>query len=359
MGVKKNSILLTGATGLIGSYLLSIFLLNGHKVYALVRDRNEKDAKARLIDRLGFWNSSIAHNNLSAIVGDITDVRLGLNSRTISKVIKEIDEVFHCAAITNINWPYEKIQKVNVEGTQNVFDLAYACINQGGHIKVNHLSTAYLYGDYEKEFSENELKVGQQFKNTYERSKFEAEKLVGKYRQKGLWIDIFRPSIVIGESRTGKIFKFKNMYQLIDLCKLNLFDVLPLAGAFVNLVPIDLTSKAIYIMSTKTVAKNKTYHPFPLNQIPIDKIIELGSSIFGFKKPSIVPSEEFKPNNLTPSQKLILQNAFLSTNFKCRLISQYTNDILRNYKFVMPHMNLHILSRILRYYLKRGRKGLE
>jgi thioester reductase-like protein len=201
---SKPTVFLTGATGLVGSYLLKVLLENGHKVYALGRNKNDQKGKNRVVTALKFWNKkaySTYGKNLIVVGGDITQRNLGIKKAKLKKIQKEVGEIFHCAASIAFNWPIDKIRRINVDGTREVLEFALKCKNP---VRVNHLSTAYVCGNHKGVFTEKDLDVGQKFNTTYEQSKFEAEKLVHTYQKKGLSINIFRPALVIGESTTGK-----------------------------------------------------------------------------------------------------------------------------------------------------------
>lgn len=348
---EKRTIFITGATGLLGSYLLKILLQNGHKVYALARGQNVQEASERVIKKVKFWDEKVSAKNLSVLVGDIIKENLGLDSKTLYKLKSEVDEIFHCAAVTNLNWPLDEIRKINTEGTRNILYFAEECTKTGRFIKTNHISTAYIYGSFKGVFTENDLEVGQKFNTTYEQTKFEAEKLVGAYRKKGLWIDIFRPPIIIGHSKTGKILKFKNIYQLIYLCRLGIFDYLPVINLSARIVPVDSTSEAIYVISLNTKEKNKNYHPFANSDMPVNNIIGCGCRLMGIRSPKPVSLDDPDIKKLSPAQTAILQNTLFSINFQSKLNSDYTNKILEGYNFRFPKMDDNLLADILKFFI--------
>jgi thioester reductase-like protein len=351
----KRVFFLTGATGLVGSYLLKIFLEKGHKVYALSRRKGGKSAHDRVVDKLKFWGGPAAagQRNLRVVEGDVCFKDLGITRDQRNRLIKETDEIFHSAAITDLNWPYEKIRKVNVGGTRHILEFARVCAKKGVLKKVNHISTACVYGDYTGVFAENDLGVGQKFGNTYTKTKFEAEKLVGKFRKRGLWVDIFRPPVVVGSSRNGKTFQLKHIYQFLYLCKLEIFDNLPLKEANLSIVSIDELAQAIYILSQRGGEVNKNYHPFPNGMIPVRKIINLLYSTVKFKKPRYVRYENFNLSGLSPVQKIILQDGVLSVNFKTRIDSRYTNSVLKRYNFIFQKHDNVLLTKVARYSFSR------
>jgi thioester reductase-like protein len=289
--------------------------------------------------------------------GDITEKNIGLSIENLKLLKNEVDEIFHSAAITDLNVPIDVIRQTNVEGTRKILDFAFELKKNHRFIKVNHISTAYVYGNYQGRFTEKDLDVGQNFNTNYEKTKFEAEKLVVKYRKKGMWIDIFRPSMVLGESHGGKTFQMKHIYQVFKLCKLELFDNLPFLNGFVSLVPIDIVSKAIYILSQEGQKKNMTYHTFPRKLNSIDKILNIGNKVLRFKMPKIISLSKFDTNKLTPTQKVILNDLITPLNFRIKLSSKATNSILGHLKFKIPEVNKVIIKRMLEYSLKRTQNG--
>jgi thioester reductase-like protein len=339
-------VFLTGATGLVGSYLLKILLQKGHKVYALSRSKDDKNARQRVVDILNYWDKKVYPKfrwNLMVLEGDITQSNLGLSQKKRNLVKNNVEEFFHSAAVTDINWPLNKIRKINVGGTKNVLDFAIKCKKI---YKVNHISTAYVCGKYKGVFTENDLDVGQSFNTTYEQSKFEAEKLVKKYRKK-LKIDIFRPSVVIGESKTGKINQLKNIYQFLKLCELELFDSLPILKSHISTVFIDDCARALYAISKKSNIHNKTYNIFPNTSVPLKRILNIFCDIRKLKRPRIISISAFNLNRISPSQKIILKRNILALNTKVKLDSRNTSSILRSFNFEYTLPNKTLLKRIL------------
>ena len=355
----KKTIFLTGATGLLGSYLLKILLENGHKVYVLARKQKDKNAKQRVVDILKFWDHEVLKNSDKLVIleGDITKQDLDLNKKTIKLLQDEIGEVFHCAAITEFNRTLDSIRKTNVDGTRRILNLASRC---KGLKKVNHISTAYVCGDHKGVFKEDDLDVGQKFNITYEQTKFEAEKVVEEFRKKDLWIDIFRPAFVLGESNTGKTPLFQNLFQAIHLWSLEIFDSFPAKDVSFNIINIDTLSKSIFILNSHVRSKNMNYHPFGSQSISLEKIIDIASEFVGFKKPQLVNFDELNKNKLTAAQKRLLQNNIFSFNPYVALDSTKTNRILQKYGFNFPVVTKKMILNLLEYaidvnYIKHGK----
>lgn len=347
----KNTIFITGATGFLGSYLLKIFLENDHKVFVLARSKNGINTRARIVQTLKFWDNNLIKkiHNLTIVNGDIRLKNLGIGSTIAHKLLNQVDEIFHTAAIIELHTPLKDIYAVNVRGTRNVLDLALEWHKHGRLQKVNHISTAYVYGDYTKSFTETDLDKGQHFNTNYERTKFEAEKLVRRYRKTGLWIDVFRPPMILGESKTGKTFQFLHVYQFLKLCKLELFDSLPLADGFVSIVPVDIAAQAIYRLDLKCRKKNLTYHCFPAKLNSIKEMVTIGAKVLGYRTPKAVPMADFSRLNLTPVQRMLLSRNLTSMNFKVKLNSNRTNTMLRRIGFTIPTIGTQTLIVMLKY----------
>jgi long-chain acyl-CoA synthetase len=354
---KKKKVFLTGATGLVGSYLLKILLQEGHKVYVLARSKDNKAARTRVTEVLKFWDKNVLSRkarNLVVLDGDITKKNLGLDKQKTDLLKNEVEEIYHCAAVTQFNWPLEEIRKVNVEGTKNILNLAVKCKKNGRLKKVNHLSTAYVCGDYEGIFREDDLDVGQGFNSTYEQSKFESEKLVEEYREKGLWIDTFRPPLVLGESTTGKTITFQqSIYQLLHIWSLEIFDSFPGKGIFINIVSLDDICLAIFKISSLTSLKNKNYHLFNYKVVPLKTILTMSSQFLGFRNPALGSRDDFFKSNPTSAQKMLLMNNILLFNNNVKLDSRKTNRILGKYKFKFSDLDGDFLITLLKYCIRR------
>ena len=350
MSAEKRTIFLTGATGLVGSYLLKIVLENGHKVYALARSNGEKSARDRVIEKLKFWDEEVSVDKLKVVEGDITETDLGINSQIKNKLEKEVEEIFHCAAETGFNFPLRYVRTVNVNGTKNILKLALQLHKNGNLKKVNYVSTAYVCGAYKGKFSESDFNLRQRFNTSYEKSKFEAEILVRNTRKKGIWIDIFRPSIVIGESKTGKIITFsQGLYQLFHILKQNIFDFFPSKNYSVNLVPVDELCKSMLLIAHKTKMHNKTYHVFSPKTISLEKVLGRASRILKFKKPKLINPRDILKYIFSPIQKVILKKNILLFNNEVHLDSHWTNSILKGYNFKFSDINDRIFRRQLFY----------
>lgn len=358
MADKKQTVFITGVTGLVGSYLLKTFLENGHKVYALARSKDNKPAKERVVEILKFWDERVLDkiDNLAVLEGDITKADLGLDSKTIDLLRKTIDEIFHLAAITRFDATLNELKKVNIEGTRNVLELSLDWNKKGKTKKVNHFSTAYVCGDHKGVFKEKDLDVGQKFNIPYEQSKFEAERVVAEYRDKGLWIDIFRPPAVVGESTTGKTFRFKQaFYQILHALNLGMFEYFPMEKKyFINSVFVNELCNGVFIISSQSTNVSKNYHLFNPQSMPLEDIVNISSEFLGFKRPKYIAAAQFIKNKSTPAQERLLRYNLFFLNTDVIINPNISCNFLKKYSFEFSSLNKKTFLILLDYAVKAG-----
>ena len=271
MSDKKSRVyFVTGFPGFIGKRLV-FHLARKEKdatIYLLVQPKFVEDAK-RYVGTLA------KGARVELLQGDIVDMHLGLSGAEYARLCDEVTDIFHLAAIYYLGVPKDVAQKVNVEGTRNVIELA----RDVRHLRrLSHFSTAYVSGDRLGVIAEDELDMHQSFRNVYEETKFQAEKLMRR-AMKDLPVSIFRPSIVVGDSRTGEIDKFDGPYYLGILLVLSPLTVpLPLPGngiAPLNAVPVDFVVEAAYTLSQDPRAAGQTFHLTDPNPMSSRRVYEL------------------------------------------------------------------------------------
>lgn len=357
---KIKNILLTGATGSVGSYLLKILLENKNKVYVLARAKGNKCARDRVLDILRFWDEALIDknliNNLHIIEGDITLPNLGMTSKKdIELLVSDVEVIFHSAAAIDFRMPLEMARKINVIGTRNVLDFALNCKKRGTLKKVNHISTAYIMGTKKNiYFSEDMLELGQDFYTTYEKTKYEAEILVKECLYESLDISVFRPGIVIGDSKEGKINDFRLFYQPLIFFSKEIYEQFPFSlECSHNLINVDTVAKAIFLLGDRSGPK--IYNITSPQNTSILFCLRLASEYFGFKLPRFVPIEEFDFKKWTPVQKALAELYIpYFNNYDVKFMSQKTQDILKEYNFIYPEINKDNIIRNLAYCYKAG-----
>ena len=230
------------------------------KLYVLARDRFAPDA-ARLLADLG------AGDRAEILVGDVCDMDLGLSSAEYRALSQELTWIHHLAGIYFMGVDDDTARKVNVGGTRTILELAR---DAGRLERVVHWSTAMVSGDRKGTVYGEDLDTGQRFHNGYERTKYEAERLV-RAAMRQLPITVMRPGIIVGDSSTGEIDKLDGPYYLMVLIATNASGLrLPILGrgdAPLHLVPIDYVVAAAWHAARSAGAAGKTFHlvdPSPL-----------------------------------------------------------------------------------------------
>lgn len=237
------------------------------KLYVLAREKFAADANALLA-------TLPRGHRAEVLVGDVCDMDLGLSSLEYRALSKEVTWIHHLAGIYFMGVDAETARRVNVLGTRTVLDLAKDAAKLE---RVVHWSTAMVSGDRRGTFYEDDLDVGQKFHNDYERTKYEAERLV-RAAMRQLPITVLRPGIIVGDSRTGEIDKLDGPYYLMVLIATNASGLrLPLLGrgeAPLPLVPIDYVIDAAWQAARSDGAAGKTFHIVDPNPMTARAVFE-------------------------------------------------------------------------------------
>lgn len=274
--------LLTGATGLLGRYLLKDLLLAGVPVAVLVRPTRRASVRQRVESLMCYWDNLLGKPLPRPVVleGDISEPGLGLDANARDWVKAHCSAMIHNAASLTFHstGPDAEPWRSNVHGTRHVLDLC----RETGIRKFHHVSTAYTCGLRHGTVYETELDVGQELGNDYEQSKVMAEKMV----READFIDpptVYRPSIIIGDSKTGFTNTFHGFYAPLQIvhtiCKLQGTNETGLLQALArlaldgyeskNLVPVDWVSEASTHILTHPELHGETYHLVPQHAVPV------------------------------------------------------------------------------------------
>jgi thioester reductase-like protein len=249
----RGDVLITGATGFLGMELLARLLGDGdRRVWALVRSRSQEEAELRVRDTLASLvpdPESVA-GRVVPLAGDLMRDGLGLEPRKRDELVEAVDEVIHSAASVSFSLPLDQARAVNVEGTRRMLELAMLASARGGGLhRFAHVSSAYVAGTHRGPFREGDLARGQGFNNTYERSKWEAERLVRRYSER-LPAQVFRPSIVVGDERSGWTASFNVIYTPLRAYARGALPAVPARRSTpVDAVPVSHVARAILALS--------------------------------------------------------------------------------------------------------------
>jgi nucleoside-diphosphate-sugar epimerase len=269
----------TGFPGFIATELIKELVRLGEvgKLYAVVLAGQEQRAKDKAASMMVEMNAEIPFD---IIVGDITQVNLGMTHQTLNQLSGETLTVWHLAAIYDLAVKAEVAWDVNVEGTRQVNEFVRSHPSIARYM---YFSTAYVAGKREGLLLETELIPPDAFKNHYEETKFVAEQLVEELKA-DVSVTIIRPGIVRGHSTTGKTIKFDGPYFFMNMIdRLKWMPIIPYVGktkACINVVPIDYIINATVFLASKVEAAGQTVHltdpsPHPIEEIYEAMVVEL------------------------------------------------------------------------------------
>jgi NAD(P)-dependent dehydrogenase (short-subunit alcohol dehydrogenase family) len=246
----------TGATGFIGKRLVKALLARrGATVHFLVREGSESKLPA-LYD---YWG--VSKTRAVPVTGDLTAKKLGVSADAIKAMKGQIDAVYHLAAVYDLSADEEAQVKVNIEGTRHMVEFAKAI--EAGH--VHHVSSIAAAGLYEGVFREDMFEEAEGLEHPYFMTKHESEKIVRK-ECKVPWT-VYRPALVVGDSKTGEMDKIDGPYYFFKLIQ-RMRQILPpwmpsvgIEGGRINIVPVDFVVACIdHISHAKTELKGKCFH---------------------------------------------------------------------------------------------------
>ncbi len=249
------SYFVTGATGFIGHNLVERLLQREGTIYALVR----AGSRGRLEELRTGWGADGAR--IVPVAGDLSQPGLGVSEEDMVAMRGEVDHFFHLAAIYDITAGAEAQEVANVEGTRHAVELAGA-IEAGCFHQVSSIAAAGLYkGEWREDMFEEAERLDT---NPYFRTKHESERLVREECPRP-W-RVYRPGIVVGDSRTGAIDKIDGPYyffKALQRARRVLPSWLPtvgIEGGEINIVPVDYVAAAIDHIAHQPELDGRAFH---------------------------------------------------------------------------------------------------
>ena len=328
----RDVVVLTGATGFLGRELLWKLMTELPLTYdivcliregseggrhgrgskhdhgaaaALTAEQAQAAADARLVELLESSSPLPAtdprRTRVRALRGDITKPRLGLPEAEFDRLATRCAYIYHGAATVRFDMPLLEAQRINVEGTRTILELGQAAQRHGRLQRFCYIGTAYVAGQRIGRVTEDELDCGQQFNNTYEQTKCAAEALVRALMKPGgaqppLPATLFRPSIIVGNSKSGYTSSFKVMYWPLKIFARGLIPIVPASrGGLVDLVPVDYVVDAIWELGRLPESLGQCYHlaAGPEQQITIGAAMEDAARFFNVYKPLFMPTASY------------------------------------------------------------------
>jgi thioester reductase-like protein len=260
-------LLLTGATGLVGSALLKLLTGSKTRRFALIARQPEK---LRSVSQIC---------GVNVLAGDITRPQIGLDDQTYAELKHSITEIIHCAANTRFGTSLECARQVNVTGTRHVLDFASECTQLQ---KFAYISTVYVVGRSTGHFREDLVSHQNDFCNAYQQSKYEAEELVSR-AMNVIPAAIFRLSSVIGDSDSGRVHQFNHVHRLIRLFPQNVLPMVPgQPDAPIDLIASDWAMAALAYLFDSAFVPCRVYHlcAGAEKSLSLREMIELTISVF-------------------------------------------------------------------------------
>ena len=303
-------VLLTGATGLVGQYLIKDLLLAGQRLALVVRPAKRLDVHQRVELILQRWEKELGLLLPRPVVlqGDVAEPNLGLSPSDLQWVRTNCKRVIHNAAILQFEGASMEAEpwRTNLGGTRHVLHL----LDQMEPREFHYVSTAYVCGTREELVKEDDLDFGQGFRNDYERSKFESEKLVRSWGG-SCSTTIYRPAVIVGDSNNGFTSTYHGLYMYLRLLatlvpeqKRNDKGVietpirLPMQGDEPrNLVPVDWVSAVMTRIFLDPNAHGRTFNLVPDTFVTARKVIEAGYEYFNSAGVIFCGPSDVRPND--------------------------------------------------------------
>ena len=376
---RKSTILLLGGTGFLGSHLATELLKIGYKIIFLVRKKNNENAHKRINNILDWFRlENKADLSFEVIEAEISEKKFGLDSKAYEYLRKSCDEIINCAAETSFDdQSSEIIKKINILSLINILEYA----KNSNVLFYHHLSTAFCAGK-KNGICYEELHITEEYFNDYEKSKNEAEKIAYDYCSgNNIKINIIRPSIVCGNSKNGRTFRFNALYYPIKTLLLlkkifyknnaienneigikRLADnkiYIPLrieknSDGAVNIIPVDYFVTAFMAIFNESI-NGGVYHIVNEQYIKVEEIVEYTKRLLNIEGIEVCDPKEFseKPKNSIEIMYEKLTNMYLPYFFDLRRFdATNTNKILSKYNIKCPEFDYNLFEKIINYAIK-------
>jgi amino acid adenylation domain-containing protein/thioester reductase-like protein len=298
--VPAQHILLTGATGFLGSFLLHELLQQTQStIHCLVRSTNATEGKQKIrqvLEQYNLWQDSVS-DRIIAVCGDLSQSHLGLAEPIFRKLAEKLDVIYHNGACVNLLYPYAVLRETNVVGTREILRLA-------SHLKikpVHFISTLDIFesasGSAPIQEQDN-IEQGEGLSGGYAQSKWVAERMMMQAYQKGIPTYVYRPGMITGHSQTGISNTTDLMCRLIK--GMIQMGKAPDTDLAIDMTPVDYVSQAIVALSQRQDSKQKTFHILNPQPIPLSQLIKEVQA-FGYPL-DLCPYEQWQADLLKVGQ---------------------------------------------------------
>lgn len=273
-----QNVLLTGATGFLGSNILNELLQSTqYKIFLIIRAASKEAAlkKVNAIFKFYFKKTLDREPRIVVFAGDIEKKHLGLSLAEYTHLLKNSDAVIHAAALVKHYGDYNQFYSANVLGTVNLLEFTKDARRKFFH----YISTASVFYDTDISrqgqpwFTEDDVVEDSSKKaNYYLQTKREGEKLVHEYRKHGICSNIYRVGNLAFISKNSHMQRNKEENAFFNrICCLLKLGLIPKELAMEEISPVDLTAQAIVKIFDKTKLNNKIYHVFNPNRFNLEQ----------------------------------------------------------------------------------------
>jgi nucleoside-diphosphate-sugar epimerase len=380
---RTGRILLTGGTGFLGSHILHELLTRGYSISLLARANGQFSAEERvrrLLDWFGLDGG--IRSRLEVIEGCIDQPNLGLNPHVYTALLNSASEIVHCASDTSFSARKKAdLERTNIDGLKNLLDFAAT----GRCSFFHYLSTAYVAGR-KKGVCKEELVENKEFTNHYEETKCRAEWMVSeRCGQEGIRLSIYRPSIVYGNSETGRSIRFNAVYypikMLLFLKSLFESDIreqggrragemgvklthdgflhlpirVPVAeNGGLNLVPVNYFTDAFVALMEESL-EGGVFHIVNPRLTRIEDLIYYVQKLFGLEglEPDIDPTNDAAPRNALESLYDRYLEVYVPYMTDVRIFDDRKSLSIREKRAVAcPDFDLEVFSRCIKFAIE-------
>lgn len=366
---EPTSILLTGATGFLGTFLLADLLKSTQAdIYCLVRAKDGEQAQQRLQASLtdAFQWQPEWHTRIKPVLGDLALPQLGLSEDVQEELAQHIDTIYHNGAQVNMLYPYEELKAANVQGTREILRLATTYKIKPVHY-ISTLSVLPHTGETRIQYVREQDILDNFHKHVrggYGQSKWVAEKMVAIARARGLPVVVYRPGRITGDSQSGFWRSEDILYRMIKGClQLGMCPTFPTNNTL-EMTPVDFASQAIVALSRRKSSLGQTFHiccppgaearindimnwittaGYPLQQMPYEAWLEELSHVV----------KQGQENELAAILPLLPQPSRAEQDTEQPLMivqdNRYTMKTLARTAITCPSVDQHLLCTYLSY----------
>lgn len=357
---KPKNILLTGAGGFLGVFMLSELMQHTDaKIFCLVRSGEFESPAVRLantIDKFGLAERvSLSDRRIVVISSDLNFDKFGLSDNHYESLASKIDIIYHCGAQVNIMASYNKLRGSNVKGTLEIIKFATHRVDKPIHY-VSTLSSAYLTN---KEGALTEEFPSDHFKNLfggYAISKWVSERLLTLIKHRGLPVSLYRSGYISGDTTSGITSLNDALLMLIKGCIQ--LGYAPIMQEKITILPVDFVSRAILNISLLTGKNSEVYHiDHPTGIMWVDLVAWLTQ--YGYQI-ELIPMHEWKiklrsiDNNNALYSFLPYYLAIADDYHSADVVTDKASLALQQCNLSYPAIDDKMLSIYFRFLIKEG-----